>query len=44
MKGDRFRKYILSVGNSKDLNVAFKEFAGRDPNIKAFLKDQGLIN
>ncbi len=41
--GDRFRKYILSVGNSKDLNVAFKEFTGKDPDIKALLKDKGFI-
>jgi peptidyl-dipeptidase Dcp len=27
--GDRFRKYILSVGNSVDLNQAFRDFAGR---------------
>ncbi|MFC6267301.1 M3 family metallopeptidase [Frigoriflavimonas asaccharolytica] len=41
--GDRFRKYILSIGNSKDLNVAFKEFTGKDPDIKALLKDKGFI-
>ena len=41
--GDRFRKYILSVGNSKDLNVAFKEFTGKDPDIKPLLRDKGFI-
>jgi len=41
--GDRFRKYILSIGNSKDLNVAFKEFTGKDPDIKALLRDKGFI-
>ncbi len=41
--GDRFRKYILSIGNSKDLNVAFKEFTGKDPDIKALLKDKGFV-
>ncbi len=41
--GDRFRKYILSVGNSVDLNKAFKEFTGKDPDIKPLLKDKGFI-
>lgn len=40
--GDRFRKYILSVGNSKDLNEAYKEFAGRNPSIAPLLKDKGF--
>ena len=40
--GDRFRKYILSVGNSKDLNDAYKEFAGRNPSIAPLLKDKGF--
>lgn len=41
--GDRFRKYILSVGNTKDLNKAYKEFTGRTPNLKPLLKDKGFI-
>lgn len=41
--GDRFRKYILSVGNSVDLNKAFKEFTGKEPDIKPLLKDKGFI-
>ena len=41
--GDRFRKFILSVGNSVDLNTAFKEFTGKDPDIKPLLKDKGFI-
>lgn len=41
--GDRFRKYILSVGNSVDLNTAFKQFTGKDPDIKPLLKDKGFI-
>ena len=40
--GDRFRKYILSVGNSVDLNQAFKDFTGRNPSIKPLLKDKGF--
>lgn len=41
--GDRFRKYILSVGNSIDLNIAFKNFTGKDPEIAPLLKGRGLI-
>lgn len=41
--GDRFRKYILSVGNSVDLNQAFKEFTGRTPSINPLLKNKGFI-
>jgi peptidyl-dipeptidase Dcp len=41
--GDRFRKYILSVGNSMDLNEAFKNFTGKDPDIQPLLKGRGLV-
>ncbi|MCQ4038976.1 M3 family metallopeptidase [Riemerella anatipestifer] len=41
--GDRFRKYILSIGNTKDLNKAYKEFTGRTPDLKPLLKDKGFI-
>ncbi|WP_392437590.1 M3 family metallopeptidase [Cruoricaptor ignavus] len=41
--GDRFRKYILSVGNSKDLNEAYRDFAGRNPDIKPLLRNRGFI-
>ena len=41
--GDRFRKYILSVGNSVDLNTAFKDFTGRNPDLKPLLRDKGFI-
>jgi peptidyl-dipeptidase Dcp len=40
--GERFRKYILSVGNSKDLNKAFKEFIGHDMQIEPYLINAGL--
>ena len=40
--GDRFRKYILSVGNSVDLNKAFKDFTGRNPDLKPLLKNKGF--
>ncbi len=41
--GDRFRKHILSVGNSVDLNQAFKDFTGRNPDLKPLLKNKGFI-
>ena len=41
--GDRFRKYILSVGNSVDLNQAFKDFTGRTPSIKPLLINKGFM-
>ncbi|QES90106.1 M3 family metallopeptidase [Rhizosphaericola mali] len=40
--GERFRKYILSVGNSMDLNEAFRDFTGHDPEITPLLKGRGL--
>jgi peptidyl-dipeptidase Dcp len=39
---DRFRKYILSVGNSVDLNKAFKDFIGHDMTIEPYMKNAGL--
>lgn len=41
--GDRFRQYILSVGNSVDLNQAFRDFTGKDPDIKPLLRNKGFI-
>jgi peptidyl-dipeptidase Dcp len=41
--GDRFRKYILAVGNSVDLNQAFRDFTGHDPDIKPLLRSRGFI-
>lgn len=41
--GDRFRKYVLSVGNSMDLNEAFRNFTGRKPSIEPLLKGKGLV-
>ena len=40
--GDRFRKMILSRGNTEDYGVMFRDFNGHDPDIKPFLKDHGL--
>lgn len=39
---ERFRKYILSVGNSVDLNKAFNEFIGHDMEIEPYLRNAGL--
>jgi peptidyl-dipeptidase Dcp len=39
---DRFRKYILSVGNSVDLNKAFKDMIGHEMNIEPYLINAGL--
>lgn len=40
---ERFKKYILSVGNSVDLNQAFKEFIGHDMRTEPYLKNAGLL-
>lgn len=42
--GDRFRKHILSVGNSVDLNQAYRDFTGRTPDIKPLLINKGFVN
>lgn len=41
--GERYKKYILSVGNSKDLNEAYKDFTGRAPSIEPLLRMRGFI-
>jgi peptidyl-dipeptidase Dcp len=40
--GDRFRKMILSRGNTVDLPELYKAWRGRDPNTDAMKKDRGL--
>lgn len=40
--GDRFRKYILSVGNSVDLNQAFEEFVGHKMEVEPYIINEGL--
>jgi len=39
---DRFRKYILSVGNSVDLNQAFETLIGKKMSIEPYLRNAGL--
>ncbi|TAN04160.1 MAG: M3 family peptidase [Rhodanobacteraceae bacterium] len=40
--GDRFRKMILSRGNTEDLAELYKAWRGRAPNTNAMKKDRGL--
>ncbi|WP_070786691.1 M3 family metallopeptidase [Flavobacterium crassostreae] len=41
---ERFRKYILSVGNSVDLNHAFKELIGHEMQIEPYLRNAGFLD
>ena len=41
--GDLFRKYILSIGNSVDLNQAFEKLIGHKMKIEPYLKNAGFI-
>jgi peptidyl-dipeptidase Dcp len=40
--GDRFRRMVLSRGNSEDLEKMYEVWRGRAPEIGAMLKDRGL--
>ena len=40
--GERFRKHILSVGNSVDLNKAFEEFVGHRMEVQPYLDNEGF--
>jgi peptidyl-dipeptidase Dcp len=40
--GERFEKMILSRGGSEDVGALYRAFRGRDPNVKALIKDRGL--
>jgi len=42
--GDRFRKMILSRGNTMDYDKMYRAFRGRDPVIAPMLKNRGLVN
>ncbi len=39
---DKMRKYILAPGNSTDRAEAYRQFRGRDPDIKALLEKRGF--
>lgn len=40
--GDRFRKMVLSRGNSEDLSKMYKNWRGHDPQIEPMLENRGL--
>jgi peptidyl-dipeptidase Dcp len=40
--GDRFRRMVLSRGNTEDLAAMYKEWLGTDPSVKPMLKERGL--
>ncbi len=40
--GQRFRDQILSIGNTRDLATAYREFRGQDPSVEPLLKARGL--
>jgi len=39
---DKLRKYILAPGNSTDRAEAYRQFRGRDPDVKALLEKRGF--
>lgn len=39
---DRFRTIILSTGNETDRADAYRQFRGRDPDVRALLKQRGF--
>ncbi len=41
--GDRFRRMILSRGNTEDLANLYKEWRGAEPSIEPMLKHRGLL-
>ena len=40
--GQIFRDKVLSIGNSQDLKTAYRDFRGKEPNVKALLENRGL--
>lgn len=42
--GQRFRDMILSSGNTIEYGKMFRDFRGKDPDIKPMLRKRGLIN
>ena len=39
-----FRSHILEKGNSEDPDILYKRFRGKDPDIKALLKRNGILS
>ena len=42
--GERFRQCILETGGSEDAMALFKRFRGREPNVEALLRQEGLLD
>jgi peptidyl-dipeptidase Dcp len=40
--GQRFRDMILSRGNTEDYNQMYRNFSGREPDIRPMLKSRGI--
>lgn len=40
--GKAFREKILSIGNTRDLATAYREFRGKDPSVEPLLENRGL--
>jgi len=38
----RFKRYVLSAGNTLEPSAAYRAFRGRDPDVKALLRGRGL--
>jgi peptidyl-dipeptidase Dcp len=38
----KLRENILSVGNSRDLMEAYRQFRGKDPSVAPLLRKRGL--
>lgn len=41
--GDKFRKTVLSTGNTIEFNQAYRNFTGRTPDLKPLLRNKGFI-
>ena len=41
--GQRFRDMILSRGNTEDYNQMYRNFSGREPDIRPMLKSRGIL-
>jgi len=42
--GQKFRDLILSRGNTEDLGFMFRNFRGRDPDIRPLMESRGLTS
>ncbi|MFZ0286231.1 MAG: peptidyl-dipeptidase Dcp [Terriglobales bacterium] len=41
--GDRFRRMVLSRGNTEDLAQMYAAWRGKDPSVEPMMKDRGLL-